>query len=103
MTTGIYQLEVPLWRPVGSADQELRAFMLGETPALLIPEPIYESAWKDRARMITTSSGTVKIELFIVTRYFADQGILQNKEATSSAPSNTDHNSTNNSNTNKSV
>eukprot|EP00599_Poterioochromonas_sp_BG-1_P005656 CAMPEP_0173144628 /NCGR_PEP_ID=MMETSP1105-20130129/7334_1 /TAXON_ID=2985 /ORGANISM="Ochromonas sp., Strain BG-1" /LENGTH=296 /DNA_ID=CAMNT_0014058321 /DNA_START=20 /DNA_END=910 /DNA_ORIENTATION=+ len=87
MTTGFYQLEVPLWRPVGTADQELRAFMLDETPSLLVPEPIYESAWKDRARMLTTSSGSVKIELFIATRYFEDQGILQNKDPSISTTS----------------
>jgi hypothetical protein len=80
MTTGFYQLSVPLWRPIGTADQELRSFLLGETPSLLIPDPIYDSAWKDRARMLTTSCGTVQFELYVTTRYLTDQGILENKQ-----------------------
>jgi hypothetical protein len=77
ITTGSYELEVPLWRPLGSADQELRSFLLGETPSLLVPDPIYESAWKDRARIITTSCGKIKFNLFVMTRFFHDQGIMR--------------------------
>ncbi len=75
LVTGHHILEVPLWRPLGSAEQELRAFLIGETPSLLTQDAIYESAWKDRARLLTTSSGKLRIELFIVTRFFKEQGI----------------------------
>lgn len=81
MTSGYYQLDIPIWRPVGTADQELRSFMLGETPSLVVPDPIYDSAWKDRARMLTTSCGTVTVEFYLITRYLSEQGIVENKNA----------------------
>lgn len=78
MTPGFHRLEVPLWRPLGNTEMELKSFLLGETPSLLHGETIYESAWRDRCRLLTTSSGKVTIEFFVVTRYFEEQGILQN-------------------------
>ena len=74
-TPGNYMLEVPLWRPVGSPDQELKAYLLGETPSLSSPDPIYDSAWKDRCRMMTTSAGSVMIDVHVMTRYMTEQGI----------------------------
>lgn len=75
LNPGKHSLEVSLWRPIGSPEQELKAFLLGDTPSLSSPDPIYESAWKDRCRLLTTSSGTVSIELNIITRFMEEQGM----------------------------
>ena len=50
-------------------EQEMDAFLLGRTPALVSHEPIYESAWKDRSRLVTVPSGKIFLDLFVVTRY----------------------------------
>lgn len=77
ISPGTHVLEVHLWRPVGSADQELRSFLLGETPSLLKEDPLYDSAWKDRCRLLTTSSGSVKVEISVITRFLKEQGVMQ--------------------------
>lgn len=74
-TPGPHRLEVSLWRPVGSSEQELESFLLGSTPALTSHEPIYESAWRDRCRLITVSAGKILIEVFVTTRFFKNQGV----------------------------
>ena len=75
LTTGFYRLEVPLWRPVGSTEQELESYFLQATPALMSPDPIFDSAWKDRCKMVTTSSGTLYIEIYIVCRNREHHGV----------------------------
>lgn len=75
MVSGIHELEVPLWRPIGTPEQELQAFLIGDAPALANPDPIYESAWKDRCRLMTTSAGSVRITLSIITRFMKEQGL----------------------------
>jgi B9 domain-containing protein 2 len=72
---GPHRLEVSLWRPVGAPDQEIDALLLGRTPALVSHEPIYDSAWKDRSRMVTVSAGRVIIDIIVVTRFLKEQGI----------------------------
>lgn len=75
MTPGSYLLEVPLWRPIGTPEQELQAYILGDAPALGNPDPIYESAWKDRCRLMTTSAGNVLIKISVITRFMREQGL----------------------------
>ncbi len=77
LSPGKHVLEINLWRPIGTPNQELRAYLLGETPALVTQDPLYESAWKDRCRLLTTSCGSIKIELFVITRFLKEQGIIQ--------------------------
>lgn len=74
-TAGFHRLSISVWRPVGTAAQELEAFLLGEVPSLLSPDAIYDTAWKDRCRLITTNAGTVFLDLFVVTRFFDQQGM----------------------------
>lgn len=74
-TPGMHSVEVHLWRPLGSMEQEMAAFLLGETPCLVSQDPLYESAWKDRCRLITTSGGSVSLQVFVMTRYWKDQGL----------------------------
>ena len=68
MTPGPHRLQVNLWRPVGSPEQELDAFLLGRVPALTSHEPLYESAWRERCRLVTEAAGTVQVDLFVVAR-----------------------------------
>jgi B9 domain-containing protein 2 len=72
---GPHRLEINVWRPVGSPDQELDAYLLGRTPSLVSHEPIYESAWKERSRMVTVSGGKVLVDLMVITRHLDKQGI----------------------------
>lgn len=60
---------------MGTPDQELIQFLLGQTPALLSDDPIYETAWQERCRLLTVASGTVFIDLFVVTRFLVKQGL----------------------------
>ena len=68
MTPGVHRMEVKLWRPSGTAEQELDSFMLGRTPALVSHEPLYESAWRERCRLVTVAAGKVLIDVMVVTR-----------------------------------
>ena len=67
MTPGPHRLEVNLWRPTGTAEQELDSFMLGRTPALVNHEPLYESAWRERCRLVTVAAGKVFVDIIVVT------------------------------------
>jgi hypothetical protein len=42
---------------------------LGRVPALLTHEPIYDSAWDERCRLVTVPAGSVFLELFVMTRF----------------------------------
>lgn len=75
LSPGPNRIELNLWRPVGTPDQELIQFLLGQTPALLSDDPIYETAWQERCRLLTVASGTVFIDLFVVTRFLVKQGL----------------------------
>ncbi|KAJ1400839.1 putative B9 domain-containing protein [Ochromonadaceae sp. CCMP2298] len=72
---GPHRLEVHLWRPIGTPEQELVSFLLGHAPALITPDPIYESAWKERCRLLTVAAGSVCIDVFVVTRHMKKQGM----------------------------
>ena len=72
---GIHRVEISLWRPVGTPGQELEAFLLGRTPALTSHEPIYDSAWRERCRLVTVAAGKVYAEIFVTTRFFKEHGV----------------------------
>lgn len=75
ITPGQHRLEVNIWRPVGTPDQELESFLLGLSPALISHDPIYESAWKERCRILTVAAGIVYADIFVLTRHMRRQGI----------------------------
>lgn len=62
-------VQVALWIPVGSTSQELDSYFLGRSPALLEQGPIYETAWKERCRLVTAPAGTVSVQLFVMARH----------------------------------
>ena len=76
MAPGPQRVEVHLWRPSGSSpEQELASFLLGQTPALVSQDPIYETAWRERCRLVTVTAGKVFVDLFVVTRYLKQHGV----------------------------
>lgn len=75
MTPGVHRLEVNLWRPSGTPEQELDSYILGRTPALVNHEPLYESAWRERCRLVTVAAGKVYVEVMVVTRNADKVGI----------------------------
>lgn len=66
---GYHKIEVPIWRPSGTVEEEMHSFFLGRTPSLISHEPILESAWQNRCRLVTVSAGKVNIEVFVTTRH----------------------------------
>ena len=61
--------QVNLWRPTGTSSEEMDSSYLGRVPALLTHEPIYDSAWDERCRLVTVPAGCVCLELFVMTRF----------------------------------
>jgi hypothetical protein len=75
MTPGPHRLEVNLWRPTGTPEQELDSYMLGRTPALVSHEPLYETAWRERCRLVTMAAGKVYVDIMVVTRNTGKVGL----------------------------
>lgn len=72
---GHHLLEANLWRPTGTRGQELEAYLLGRTPALVSHEPIYDSAWRERCRLVTVPAGTITVEVTVLTRNHSEAGL----------------------------
>ena len=49
--------------------------IMGRVPALVTAEPLYETAWRERCRLVTIGAGRVELELFVMTRFMKSQGI----------------------------
>eukprot|EP00842_Homolaphlyctis_polyrhiza_P005153 jgi/Hompol1/5639/HPOL_004609-RA len=71
---GLHRIDISTWRPIGSPMDQLWSYFLGATPQLknmdLVDNPI------DRLRLITTSMGKVHMEIFVMVRNFATNGIV---------------------------
>lgn len=72
---GTHKMKVCLWRPTGSKEQELSAYLLGSTPALVNHEPLYDSAWRERCRLVTIPAGSVRLDLNVLTRNMKQVGV----------------------------
>jgi hypothetical protein len=68
-----------LWRPSGNMAEEMDSFFLGRVPALLSHEPIYDSAWQDRCKLVTVAAGKVNIQVFVISRFLSKHGIDANR------------------------
>jgi B9 domain-containing protein 2 len=75
LISGYHKIDICLWRPIGNTEQELSSFLLGHSVSLLSHETLYESAWKDRCRLVTVSAGHVFINLNVVMRFFKNFGV----------------------------
>ena len=64
-----------IWRPHGTQEQELGAYFLGRVPALNSHEVLYESAWKERCKLVTVATGKVYVEVFVLNRFFSKHSI----------------------------
>lgn len=60
---------------MGSTGQELDSYFLGRTPALVEDGPLYETAWRERCRLITSPAGQVMVQLFVVSRNMDKHGV----------------------------
>lgn len=67
---GEHRLTASLWRPMGSAKEELEAKLLGRTQELVSEDVVYNSAWADRCRLQTTVTGKVHVQVGIILRNF---------------------------------
>ncbi|DAZ94378.1 TPA: hypothetical protein N0F65_001112 [Lagenidium giganteum] len=63
---GEYDLDVALWRPMGSGKQELEALFLGRTPELTSDNILFNTAWEERCRLKTVATGHVRIHLGVL-------------------------------------
>ena len=72
---GAYSVEVPTWRPVGSLREEIAAHFLGGTPQLRDIDVLFQEAWSDRCRLLTTTSGTIQLRFSVVHRNFQKHDI----------------------------
>lgn len=67
--SGSHELSCPIWRPMGSLQQETAAFFLGSYPVLKSAAPVHATAASDRVRMVTTGTGTVHVKVDAVFRH----------------------------------
>lgn len=58
-----------MWRPSGTIEEEMHGYFLGRSPALANHEPIFESAFRDRCRLVTVSAGYINVEVYVTTRH----------------------------------
>lgn len=67
---GEHALTASLWRPMGSAKDELAATLLGRTPELVTDDVVFTSANADRCRLQTVATGRVQLQVGVVLRNF---------------------------------
>lgn len=67
---GEHHLTASLWRPMGSAKEELEAKLLGRTQELVSEDVVFNSAWADRCRLQTTATGKVHVQVGVILRNF---------------------------------
>lgn len=67
---GEHRLTVSMWRPMGSAKEEMAAKLLGRTQELVSEDAVFNSAWVDRSRLQTTATGKVHVQVGIILRNF---------------------------------
>lgn len=80
---GIHTIEVPLWRPEGTWYQEWASqFLNGGLPYLTDPTciafPHGTNKHNGRHRLVTTSAGTIMIELQVLCKGFTEHGVVMN-------------------------
>lgn len=71
---GSHELTTPVWRPVGSAADEMGAFFLGGNPSLA-STAVLSTSLSERHRLTGTGVGTVHLRLELIFRYMATHGV----------------------------
>ncbi|XP_017765462.1 PREDICTED: tectonic-3-like [Eufriesea mexicana] len=72
LSPGLHFIKCHTWKPIGSWKDRLKDKFLGVTLQLKSPSVLVNSM--DRFELLTESMGTVKIELYILTRNFEKYG-----------------------------
>eukprot|EP01138_Halocafeteria_seosinensis_P004746 gb/GECG01004853.1/.p1 GENE.gb/GECG01004853.1/~~gb/GECG01004853.1/.p1 ORF type:complete len:252 (+),score=29.99 gb/GECG01004853.1/:1-756(+) len=68
--SGSFELECPVWRPVGDMRQELTAYFIGGVPHLKSTSVLYDD--RSHRKMFTSvSGGTVHLRLEVILRNFS--------------------------------
>ncbi|KAL3667269.1 hypothetical protein V7S43_007501 [Phytophthora oleae] len=73
---GQHKLWVSLWRPLGSAVEEIDAQILGRTPELKSDDVLFNAAWSERCRLRTVSTGKVLVHIGVLLRHF-QTGVIE--------------------------
>jgi hypothetical protein len=47
----------------------------GKIPSLVSHEPLYESAWRERCRLVTLPAGTITFEFYVITRLLKSHSV----------------------------
>lgn len=72
---GYHELEIRCWRPSGSLMEELQSFFLGTSSCLVDEQVIFGKAWEKRSQLTTISSGTIKMNIHVLLRFFNEQKV----------------------------
>jgi B9 domain-containing protein 2 len=73
-TPGTYTLSIPTWRPMGTALEEMSSFFMGGVPRLARSSYVY-SRRSERAGFPTVASGTVIVDIGVLTQNFELHGV----------------------------
>ena len=73
-TTGSFELEVPMWRPMSGWLEESYNFYLGGPPKLKNSDPLVKDP-KQRQYLTTMSSGTIHVQCDVLMKNFAAHDI----------------------------
>mmetsp|Transcript_3490 Transcript_3490/g.5314 ORF Transcript_3490/g.5314 Transcript_3490/m.5314 type:complete len:352 (-) Transcript_3490:3-1058(-) len=74
---GEHELEINCWKPTnGTIREKLEELFLGKTPSRLLDESvIFGTAWENRSRLTTVSTGKIKLNVTAVLRFFHDHNV----------------------------
>ena len=74
---GSHTLECPLWRPLGSIENEVSAYHLGGAPRLAPQSKsiIYSRAWDERSAIPTVGTGVVHIQVDVILQHFGEDDV----------------------------
>ena len=73
--SGSYEMEISMWRPVGTLKEEIATYFLGTTPNLRDIDLLYRKAWSHRNHITTQSSGIICLDIDVVLRSFPELDI----------------------------
>jgi B9 domain-containing protein 2 len=73
---GQYELEAVVWRPEGSAYQQIVSYFIGANPELQYKDLLFSG--NDRFGLQTISTGVVLVRLGVVVKDFGLHGVLLN-------------------------
>merc|ERR1712129_661596 len=69
-SSGMHEIECPIWRVVGSTLQEAYSFFLDIKPQLRDTKLICQTAQEDRQKICTVSVGSIKMKIGVLLRNF---------------------------------